>query len=250
MRKSSWAGLAVFALGIGFFAFVYFWDDGSHSGERKLYDYNINGLELNVVTNGTEFKEGEDIIVEVTLTNELGAPVTYDMQCGEPLQIEIEAAELNNTLVNTNGEPGCDGPDESEKGRMISNEQLSKSVQFPLEIPVNDEETVLAPEGQYSIKISFYPTAQQAFITDIPISINQQNQQLTDPAEAKQEALLTNEAQSWFSLYGDTEKYIVSEELPYLEDNHWVLTWKAKSTDTEDTLEDQKLVLQQPAFTN
>lgn len=242
MRKSSLIGLAVFGLAIGFFVYAYFPQDGSDTGNKELYDYSSNGLKLNVVTNGDTFSSGDEILVEATLTNELGAPVTYNIRCGEPIQIEVKAEEIDNQLMRDNGEPPC----KEEKGgtdRMISNEQLTKTDQFKLEIPLDEQSTTLTPSGDYLISITFYPTAQSPFNVEIPVNINQKTPDLVSVSKAKQLALQSYKAQVWFDTYDNTEKYLVSEEKPYVENGEWVFTWKAMNADQSVSSEDEELTV-------
>ncbi|MGD7045120.1 hypothetical protein [Jeotgalibacillus proteolyticus] len=246
MRKSSWVGAAIFTLGISYFASVYFLDDRSGGDNKDLHDFTSNGLELNVVTNGQVFEKGDEIIVEATLTNQLGAPVTYNTKCEEALMIEVRSQTLDHTLVKQVVESPCKA--DVERDRMISNEQLSASSEFILALPLTEDENTPAPGGEYMIEITFYPTAQPAFESKIPITINQQNEELIDPSEAKQQALQTYEARSWFSVHGDTEKYLISEELPYLKDGEWVFEWSAMNADQAADSGDEKLVLYEPAL--
>lgn len=246
MRKSSWAGAGIFALGIGFLVFVYFPGNGSDSDIKELYDFSSNGLELNVVTNGEDFTDGDEILVEATLKNDLGAPVTYDKRCGEPISIEVKAVAIDNELIQKNKIPECN-QEEKEPARMISNEQLSKSAQFELKIPLSENEAVLTPSGQYKIIVTFYPLAQPEFMVEIPIEISQKNNSLITVNEAKQVALQSTKAQVWFEKYRDSENYIVSEDLPYLEDGEWVFKWHAMHADQSDTSPDEELILYQNA---
>ncbi|KIL48697.1 hypothetical protein [Jeotgalibacillus campisalis] len=245
MRKSSWVGAGVFALGISFFTSVYFIGDRSDTENKELYDFTSNGLELNIVTNGQTFEKGDEIVVEATLTNELGAPVTYNTKCGEALTIEVRSITLDHTLITQTEKPAC-GEDE-EIDRMIPNEQLSTASAFNLAIPLSEQETTLAPAGDYIVEITFSPTAQPAFESQIPITINQQNDKLVDPSEAKQQALESEKAKSWFSVYGDTEKYLISEELPYLENGEWVFKWHAMNADQALRDDDDELMLYEKA---
>ncbi|TDL31525.1 hypothetical protein E2R51_14280 [Jeotgalibacillus sp. S-D1] len=246
MRKSSLIGLAVFGLGIGFLVYAYLPQDGSDTGNKELYDYSSNGLELNVVTNGDTFSSGDEILVEATLINDLGAPVTYNNRCGEPIQIEVKAEEIDNYLVKDNGNPPCD-EEKGETERMISNEQLTKTEQFKLEIPLNDQSTTLTPAGSYIISITFHPTAQSPFNVEIPININQKTPDLVNVSKAKQLALQSYKAQVWFDTYDNTEKYLVSEEVPYIENGEWVFKWKAMNTDQSVPSEDAELTVTERA---
>ena len=157
MRKSSWIGIGFFVAGIAFLSFVYFPGNGSDSDIKELYDFSSNGLTLNVVTNGEEFLEGDVISIEATLENELSAPVTYDERCGEPISIKVNAEMIDHKLIQENPAAVC-REDELKTASLISYEQLSKSAQFDLEIPLNEQEATLAPSGQYTINITFYPT--------------------------------------------------------------------------------------------
>ncbi|MEW9502308.1 hypothetical protein [Jeotgalibacillus marinus] len=246
MRKSSWIGIGFFVAGIAFLSFVYFPGSGSDSDIKELYDFSSNGLTLNVVTNGEEFLEGDVISIETTLQNELSAPVTYDERCGEPITITVNAEMIGNELIQKNPAAAC-GEDESKTASMISNEQLSKSAQFDLEIPLNEQETTLAPSDQYTINITFYPTAQPAFTAEIPIVIKQQNTQLVNVNEAKKLAMQSYKAKIWFEIYRDTERYLISEELPYLKDNEWVFTWHAMNIDQANSSSDTELIVKEGA---
>jgi len=55
-------------------------------------------------------------------------------------------------------------------------------------------------------------------------------------------------ANRWFELYEDSEQYLISEELPYLDNDEWIFTWNAMHTDQSDPMPDKNLILKEQAF--
>ncbi|KIL52110.1 hypothetical protein [Jeotgalibacillus soli] len=240
MRRSSWLGIGFFLIGIGVLIFAYAPGIGPNP-KNELYEYSSSGLRLNVVTNGERFTEGDNIEVEVTLVNELGAPITYDVFCERAIELKVKAVDIDEELRSKPKQRSC--KDHKEKSIMNVNEQITIDSTFKLEIPFNEEDTILAPSGNYEIQILFYPTAQNEFIYRIPIEIVQENPELVNINDARAQAMDTNKASGWFLNYRDGEKYVISEEIPYIEDGHWIFTWKAMNADQSVDLPDKELVV-------